>query len=180
MKRVKTGFESPTQRFESLDLDLWRTSQSDLNLQVMDSNLLFKMKLKVEGQTKGFKSLSYGFESLLGLKFKFYKGDSNLLHNNLNPWIWSYEEQVKAIRIFELWIRISYPKWSWRLKVRLKDSNLRVMDSNPSLAQNLNFTKAIRIPYTAIRIPFFVKELNERPVTPTTKFSNPISLTTAS
>ena len=43
----------------------------------MDSNLLFKMMLKVEGQTKGFKSSSYGFESLLGAKFKFYKGDSN-------------------------------------------------------------------------------------------------------
>ena len=42
----------------------------------MDSNLLSKMKLKDESQTEGFESLSYGFESLIGAKFKFYKGDS--------------------------------------------------------------------------------------------------------
>ena len=36
-----------------------------------------KIRLKDEGQTEGFESLSYGFESLLGTIFKFYKGDSN-------------------------------------------------------------------------------------------------------
>ena len=43
-----------------------------------------KMKLKVEGQTEGFESLSYG-ESFLGVKFKFYKGDLNPLHSDSNP-----------------------------------------------------------------------------------------------
>ena len=78
----------------------------------MDSNLLFKMKLKVEGQTKRFESLSYGFESFLGTKFEFYKGNSNPLHSDSNP--------------------------------------------------------------------LFVEALNARPATPTTRFSNSISLTTAS
>ena len=105
--------------------------------------------------------------------------DSNPIHSDLNPWILSYEKQVKAVRIFELWIRISYPKWSWRLKVRLKDLNLWDMDSNPSLAQNSNFTKAIWISYTTIRIPLSAEALNARPATPTTRFSNPISLTIA-
>ena len=43
------------------------------------------MNLKVEGQTEGFESSSYGFESLIDAKFKFYKGDSNPLHSALNP-----------------------------------------------------------------------------------------------
>ena len=43
-----------------------------------------KMKLKVKGQIKGFESLSYGFESLIVAKFKFYKGDSNPLHSDSN------------------------------------------------------------------------------------------------
>ena len=45
------------------------------------------MKLKVEGQTKGFESLSYGFEFFLGIKFKFYKGNLNPLYNDSNPFL---------------------------------------------------------------------------------------------
>ena len=47
----------------------------------IDSNFI----LKVEGQTEGFESLNYGFKFLLDIKFKFYKGDSNLLHSDSNP-----------------------------------------------------------------------------------------------
>ena len=39
-------------------------------------------------------------------KWRDWSTDSNHLHRDSNPWIWSYEEQGKAIRIFELWIRI--------------------------------------------------------------------------
>ena len=44
VKRLKQGFESLTQWFESLNLELWRTRQDDLNLQVMDLKLLAKVK----------------------------------------------------------------------------------------------------------------------------------------
>ena len=78
------------------------------------------MKLKVEGQTEGFESSSYGFESLLSSKFKIYKDDSNPLHSNLNPWIWSYEEQVKVIRIFKLRIPILSPKMKLKAEGQTK------------------------------------------------------------
>ena len=94
------------------------------------------------------------------------KLDSNPLHNDLNLYIWSYEKQVKVIRIFELQIRIPSPKM--KLKVKQKDLNFRVMDLNLSLVQNSNFTKAIRISYTAIQISFSAEALNARPTTPTT------------
>ena len=97
---MKQRFESPTQQFESLNLELGRTRQGDSNLRVMDSNLL--AKVKVEGQTKRFESSSYGFESLL--------------------------------------------------------------------AKNSNLAQAIRIPYTAIRIPNSTEALNARPSTPSTNF----------
>ena len=48
------------------------------------------------------------------------------------------------------------------------------------LAQNSNLAQAIRIPYTVIRIPNSTEALNARPATPTTRFSNQISLITAS
>ena len=41
---------------------IWKCEEN-----MKDSNLIYKMKLKVEG----FKSLSYGFESLLSAQFKF-------------------------------------------------------------------------------------------------------------
>ena len=44
----------------------------------------FKLKLNAKGQTERFECSSYRFESLLGTKFKFYKGDSNPLHNDSN------------------------------------------------------------------------------------------------
>ena len=102
-ERLKQGFESPKQQFESLKLELWRTRQSDSNFQVMDSNPL--EKVKAEGQTKRFKISSYGFESLLaqnsnltqaiwipytairiplGAKFKSRSSDSNPLHSDSN------------------------------------------------------------------------------------------------
>ena len=71
--------KNKSKRFESLDFELWRTSQSDSNLRVTDSNPISKNE--AEGQTK---SPTQRFESLIGAKFKFYKGDSNPLHSDLN------------------------------------------------------------------------------------------------
>ena len=50
VKRLKQGLESLTQRFESLNLELWRIRQGDSNLRVMDSNPLAKEK------TEGWRS----------------------------------------------------------------------------------------------------------------------------
>ena len=49
VKRLKHGFESPTQRFEFLNLELWRTRQGGSNLRVMDSNpfINWSWRLKV-------------------------------------------------------------------------------------------------------------------------------------
>ena len=48
------------------------------------------------------------------------------------------------------------------------------------LAQNSNLAQAIRISYTAIRLPDSVEALNARPATPSTRFSKSISLLMAS
>ena len=95
-----------------MNLELWRTRQSDSNLQVMDSNL--------------------------------------------------------------------FSNWSWRLKGRQSDSNFRVTNSNHSLVQNSNITKAIRITYIVIWIPYAAEALNARPASATTRFLIQISLTMAS
>ena len=52
--------------------------------------------------------------------------------NVMNTW---------RIRILARWIRISFTEWSWKLK----DSNLRVLDSNPLLVLYSNFAKEIWI-----------------------------------
>ena len=52
---------------------------------------LLKLKLKAEGQIERFESSSY--ESLLGAKFKYYKGDSNHLYSDLNP---SFYKSIKC------------------------------------------------------------------------------------
>ena len=46
---------------------------------------------------------------------KKLKLDLNHLKSDSNPWVWSCEEQVRMIQIFELGIRIPNPK------IRLKD-----------------------------------------------------------
>ena len=63
-------------RFESCTLS-YEEQVMNSNLRVIDSNLISRMKLKAKGDIKGFESLSYGFKSLIGVKFKFSKGDSN-------------------------------------------------------------------------------------------------------
>ena len=88
-ERGRSAFEFPSQRFKSQDLELWRTLE-DLNPRKKDSNPIYKMKLKA----KGFKSSSYGFESLLGTQFKFCKGDSNLRNMDLNP---SFCKSIKCL-----------------------------------------------------------------------------------
>ena len=88
-------------------------------------------------------------------KVKRMKIDSNSLHNDSNLWIWSYEEQVKAIRIFELQIRIPSPKM--KLKVRQKDSNLRVMDSNLSWRKIQILQRWFESPTQRFESPFLQK-----------------------
>ena len=149
------GFKSPSKIFKSHMMKELKLKATNLNLWNMDSNLSWRTSEKIEA---GFQSLIQRFESL----------DLELWRTSQSDWI------------FKLWIRIPSPKMKLRLKVRQKDLNLWVMDSNTSLAQNSNFIKAIRIPYIEIRISFSVEALNARPATPTTRFSNPISLTTAS
>ena len=76
----------------------------DSNSRKMDSNPIYRMKLKVEDQAEGFKSLSYGLESLLALNSNF----------------------AKEIRILIKWIRIPIP-------ISLpedQDSNPKGMDPN--------------------------------------------------
>ena len=107
MKRaLKQGFESSKQRFESLKLEFWRTRLGDSNLRVTDSNPLAKIKAEDWRSERAIRIFELRIRIPLGVKFKSHLGDSNFLHNDSNPWIWSYEEQGKVIRIFELWIRI--------------------------------------------------------------------------
>ena len=107
------GFESPTNRFKSLIKNKWRDWSTNSNLLHNDSNpwiwsyeeqvkaiRIFELwiripsQIEVESQTERFESSSYGFESLLGVKFKIYKGDSNHLHNDLNP---SFYRSIKCV-----------------------------------------------------------------------------------
>ena len=57
----------------------------DSNTRKMNTNLIYRMKLKVEDQVEGFESPSYEFESLISAQFKFYKKDSNSRVTNSNP-----------------------------------------------------------------------------------------------
>ena len=50
----------------------------DRNPRKKDSNLIYKMKLMIEDQVKGFEFSSYGFKSSFGVKFIFFKEDLNL------------------------------------------------------------------------------------------------------
>ena len=51
----------------------------------MDSNPIYKMKLKAEDRAEIFESSNYGFESPFGAQFKFCKGDSNPKVTDSNP-----------------------------------------------------------------------------------------------
>ena len=101
MKReLKQGFESSNQRFESLKLELWRTRQDDLNLPVMDSNPLAKVK------AEGWK-LDKAIRIPLGAKFKSRSGNSNPLHNDSNPWLCRSIKYVTC--------NSNYPIFKWNL-----------------------------------------------------------------
>ena len=76
-------------------------------------------------------------------EMKRMKLDSNLLHSDSNLKIWRCEEHMKDSKPRKM---DSNPIYKMKLKIKLKDSNLRVTDLNPILACNSNFTKEIRIP----------------------------------
>ena len=50
------------------NLGIWKCEEhmKDLNPCKMDSNPIYRMKLKVEYQVEGFESSNYGFESFIG------------------------------------------------------------------------------------------------------------------
>ena len=129
-----------------------------------------------DAQTNGVDSPSKRFESHVKKEVKQKATDSNpyLKDSNLS---WRTSEEIEArfespTQRFE---SLNFELW----RTNQSDSNLRVMDSNllskmklkvegqtegfeslsygfeSLLAQNLNFTKAIRIPYTMIWIPLF-------------------------
>ena len=68
---------STNERGKKLDsnLGIWRSEEhmKDLNPPKKDSNPIYKMKLLVEDQTKGFESLSYEFKSPSTLNSNFAK-----------------------------------------------------------------------------------------------------------
>ena len=157
MERLKHGFESPTQRFGSLNLKLWRTSQGDSNLRVMDSNPFsnWSWKLKVR-QTKRFESSSYKFESHLSAKFKFYKSDLNHLHSNSNP-SWRINEEIEAwIWIPYTTIRIPKSGVMKNKSRRFKSSSYRLIPSQIE-AEGWRSDRAIRIFKLRIRITHWHK-----------------------
>ena len=82
MKENKVGFESSTQRFELRNMEMWKTHE-----RFKSSQDGFKSHLQneVEDRAEGFKSSSYGFESLFGAQFTFCKRDSNSRVTNSNP-----------------------------------------------------------------------------------------------
>ena len=140
----------------------------DLNLLLRDWNPKWK---KSEGEGHGFESSQDGFDSPIKnfeKQVKRVKKDSNPLHNVSNPWIWSCEEYVRDLNPRK---KDSSPI-SRMKEIRLKDSNLRVTNLNPSLAFNSNFAKEIRIPEKRIWIPPFTEALHawlEWPSTPNFK-----------
>ena len=85
----------------------------------------------MKNKARRFESSSYGFESLgksIDRRLKVKKSDSNLRVTNSNP--------------------------SWRrIQISLRRFESPTQRFESLLAQNSNFTQAIRIPYTAIRIP---------------------------
>ena len=153
--RMKQGFESLTQRFEPLKLELWRTRQGDSNLWVMDSNPLAKVKAEGWRLDRAIRIVELWIRIPLGVKFKSHSGDSNPLHSDSNP--------------------------SWRkIQISLRRFESFTQRFESLLAQNSNLAQVIRIPYTTIRIPNSAEALNARPATPSTWFSSQISLTMAS
>ena len=112
MKReLKKGFESPTQRFESLYLEFWWIRLGDSNLRDTDSNPSAKIKAE---------------------DWRSEESDSNLRVTNSNP--------------------------SWRkIQISLRRFESLTQRFESLLAQNSNLAQAIRIPYTAIRIPLGAK-----------------------
>ena len=125
-----------------------------------DSNLIQEIRILGEEiseiESHGFESHTQRFESLIKNKWRDWSMDLNHLHRDSNPWIWSYEEQGKVIRIFELWIWIpsqieaegqterfeslSY-KFESLIDAKFKyckgDSNHSHSDSNPSLCRSI-------------------------------------------
>ena len=127
MKReLKEGFESLTQRFESLYLEFWWTRLGDSNLRDTDSNP--SAKLKAED--------------------------------------WRSEESDSNLRVMD-----SNPSWR-KIQISLKWFESPTQRFESLLTQNSNLAQAIRIPYTAIRIPDSAEALNARPATPSTRFSS--------
>ena len=145
-----TRFQSPLYRFESL-------SEEEVETKAKDSN--------------SCKKDSISFWRTLKHKWKMKKSDSNLPYKDSNPGFGELKN-VWRIQILVRRIQIHFTKLNCWLKIRHKDSNPRVSDSNPLLAVNSNFAKEIQILKRRIRIPLFVKALNawsERPATPNFK-----------
>ena len=84
VKRLKHGFESPTQWFESMNLELWRIRQGDSNLWVMNLNPLTNW--------------SWGL--------KVGQSDSNLWVMDSNHSLAQNSNIAKAIQIIHIAIRI--------------------------------------------------------------------------
>ena len=76
MKRVKKNLNP---LHNDLNPWIWSCEEHvrDSNPLKKDLNLISRMKLKVEDQTEGFESSSYGFKSLVGDEFKYCTRDSN-------------------------------------------------------------------------------------------------------
>ena len=142
--------------WEDLNLDSSKVfSNKWIWISIQAIQILGEERSETEGHR--FESLNYEFESLMKNKWR--------------DWSW-IRITYTMIRILGFgvmknkskWFKSSsygfeshIQKWSWRLKVRQKDSNFQVIDSNPSLAQNSNFTKAIRIRTQRFESPFLQK-----------------------
>ena len=129
-RELKKGFESPTQRFESLNLEFWRTRLGDSNLRVTDSNPLAKVKAEDWRSERAIRIFELRIRIPLGAKFKSHSGDSNLLHSDSNP---SWRKIQISLRRFE---SLSAQKF----ESRSGDSNLLNNDSNPWLCTNIKCT----------------------------------------
>ena len=110
-----------------------------------------------ENEGYRYESLRLEFESLMKNKWRDWNWIRITYTTIRIPGFGVMKNKSKRFESSSYGFESHLQKWSWRLKVRQKDSNLRVMDSNPSLAQNSNFTKAIQISYTMIRNPLLQK-----------------------
>ena len=111
---------------------------------------------------------------------KRLKLDSNPLNSDSNPWSWSYEEQVKAIWIFELQIRITSPEMKLKADGQTKEFESSSYGFESFIGAKFKFYEGDLNLLHNDSNPPFVESLNAWPTTPTTRFSNAISLTTAS